>query len=267
MILITKNISMICGDRLRIETASISKGKSMQYDVITSPGSRAVNEDSTGVTENQEHICFVVADGLGGHGGGDVASRLAVQAFDTVFSAGDGRSQSELLFEAFLQAQADILQEQRGTPSQMKTTAVALAIQNDQAIWGHIGDSRLYAVARNKVRFRTLDHSVPQMLVLSREIREKDIRGHPDRNRLLRVLGTAEVPPQFELSEPQPVGRFQAFLLCSDGFWELITEKEMGKLLKSSRTPGEWLGQMRDVVEQRGKNIEMDNYSAIAVIM
>ena len=95
----------------------------MQYDVITSPGSRAVNEDSTGVTENQEHICFVVADGLGGHGGGDVASRLAVQAFDTVFSAGDGRSQSELLFEAFLQAQADILQEQRGTPSQRKPTA------------------------------------------------------------------------------------------------------------------------------------------------
>jgi len=241
----------------------------MQYDMVTNPGGRNVNEDSIGVTENKGRICFVVADGLGGHGGGDVASRLAVQAFDTVFSENDGRSQCELLSKAFRLAQSDILQEQQqtGLLSQMKTTAVALVIQNGQAMWGHIGDSRLYAFERNKVRFRTLDHSVPQMLALSREISEKDIRGHPDRNRLLRVLGTAEASPQFELSELWSVDRFQAFLLCSDGFWELITEKEMGRLLKKSRTPGEWLGQMRDVVEQRGHGTDMDNYSAVAVML
>lgn len=239
----------------------------MQYDTITSQGGRPVNEDSVGVIEHEGITCFVVADGLGGHGGGDAASRLAVEAFDAVFSGGG--SLAELLSDAFLRAQADILREQQraGLPSQMKTTAVALAIQDGQAAWGHIGDSRLYAFERNKVKLRTLDHSVPQMLVLSGEIREKEIRGHPDRNRLLRVLGVAEDPPRFELSEAWPAGQFQAFLLCSDGFWELITEKEMSKLLKKSRTPEEWLAQMRDVVEQRGKNMDMDNYSAIAVIL
>lgn len=240
----------------------------MQYDTITSQGGRPVNEDSVGVIKHEGVTCFVVADGLGGHGGGDAASRLAVEAFDAVFSGG-GRPPTELLSDAFLQAQADILREQQrtGLLSQMKTTAVSLVIQDGQAVWGHIGDSRLYAFERNKVKLRTLDHSVPQMLVLSGEIREKEIRGHPDRNRLLRVLGVAEDPPRFELSEAWPVSQFQAFLLCSDGFWELITEKEMGKLLKKSRTPREWLAQMRDVVEQRGKNTNMDNYSAIVVIL
>ena len=240
-----------------------------QYDMISCLGGRPVNEDSIGVTECGGLTCFVVADGLGGHGGGDTASRLAVRAFDAVFSEGCGRPCTDLLPEAFLRSQEDILQEQQrmGLPSQMKTTATALAIQGGQAVWGHIGDSRLYAFERNKVKLRTLDHSVPQMLALSGEIREKDIRGHPDRNRLLRVLGVAGEAPRFEVSEVWPADQFQAFLVCSDGFWELITEKEMGKLLKKSRTPREWLAQMRDTVEQRGRDTDMDNYSAIAVMI
>ena len=240
----------------------------MQYDTISKPGGRDVNEDSVSVTESKGHTCFVVADGLGGHGGGDVASQLAVRAFETVFSGSEGPP-AELLSQAFARAQADILQEQQrlGLPSQMKTTVVALVLQDGQAIWGHIGDSRLYAFERGKVKLRTLDHSVPQMLVLSREISEKDIRGHPDRNRLLRVLGIAGELPRYELSEVQLTGQIQAFLLCSDGFWELITEKEMGKMLKKSRTPMEWLKQMQEIVEQRGQGTDMDNYSAIAVML
>ena len=241
----------------------------MRYCTMTNRGSRPVNEDSIGITEHGYLTCFVLADGLGGHGMGDIASQLAVKAFDKVFSSPEGKPLPELLSDAFLRAQADILQEQQrlGAPSQMKTTTVALAIQNGQAVWGHIGDSRLYVFERGKVKLRTLDHSVPQMLVLSREISEKDIRGHPDRNRLLRVLGDAGEPPRFELSEVQPVNRVQAFLLCSDGFWEFITEKEMGKMLKKFRTPGEWLDQMREVVEQKGRSTDMDNYSAIAVML
>ena len=241
----------------------------MYYHTITNQGGRPVNEDSIGITEYGGLVCFLVADGLGGHGKGEVASRLAAQAFDEVFSSPEEKSLTELLSDAFLRAQADILREQRrlGTASQMKTTAVALAIQNGQAVWGHIGDSRLYVFAKHRVKERTLDHSVPQMLVLSGEIRERKIRKHPDRNRLLRVLGIAGDPPRFELSESQPLNQIQAFLLCSDGFWELVTEREMGKLLKRSRTPEEWLGQMKAIVEKRGQGTDMDNYSAIAVIL
>lgn len=241
----------------------------MRYRTITNQGGRSVNEDSIGVTECGDLACFVVADGLGGHDKGEVASRLAVQAFDEVFSAPEGKALTELLSDAFLRAQEDILREQRrvGAAPQMKTTAVALAIQNGKAVWGHIGDSRLYVFVKHRVKERTLDHSVPQMLALSREIRERDIRNHPDRNRLLRVLGDAGDPPRFELSEPQSLDQIQAFLLCSDGFWELVTEREMGKLLKKSQTPEEWLEQMKAVVEKRGRGTDMDNYSAIAVIL
>ena len=242
--------------------------KNYRYISVTKKGDRPLNEDCVGVTERDGRVCFVVADGLGGHGKGEVASRLAVEAFDEVFSSGD-LNLSESLSNAFLLAQKKILCEQRriGDLSMMKTTAVALAMQGEQVMWGHIGDSRLYAFSRNKVHVRTLDHSVPQMLVLAGDIKEKSIRGHPDRNRLLRVLGVAGEDPRFELSELYKVDQFQAFLLCSDGFWELITEKEMGKVLKKASSLEEWLEQMCRIVEDRGREKDMDNYSATAIIL
>ena len=79
---------------------------------------------------------------------------------------------------------------------------------------------------------RTIDHSIPQMLALAGEIKEKEIRRHPDRNKLLRVVGTDWENPQYEISEDVEKTGGEAFLLCSDGFWENITEKEMVKCLK-----------------------------------
>ena len=241
----------------------------MRYATLTRPGSRPVNEDSLGVFSSGDTWCFLVADGLGGHGQGDVASRLAVDAFGALYSAPFSGPMPGQMAAAFRQAQEDILREQRaaGAFAQMKTTAAALALRDGQALWGHIGDSRVYAFARRRVKERTLDHSVPQMLALAGDIREKEIRGHPDRNRLLRVLGVAGDAPRFELSPVQDARRFDAFLLCSDGFWELITEKEMGAQLKRAASPEEWLAQMAGIVEERGRGREMDNYSAIAVLL
>lgn len=238
----------------------------MKWATITNIGSRDVNEDCIAVIEQKDCMVFVVADGLGGHGKGEVAANLAINTFREIF-----QKSKELLLhrmeEAFRQANSNIVTEQKKRFEQrnMKTTVVSLAIENDSVIWGHIGDSRLYAFSFGHIKTRTLDHSVAQMLVMKREITEKEIRNHPDRNRLLRVLGTEGVEPRFEITNGKSLKKYQAFLLCSDGFWELILEKEMQECLRKSKSPKEWLENMEKIVCQRGEEREMDNYSAIGI--
>lgn len=237
----------------------------LTYSTFTDPGSRKVNEDSIGVCNNEENNCFILCDGLGGHGMGDVASLLVVDVFKSQFEK--CHDCSEFLGSTFLAAQ-DVLmakQSELHAERKMKTTAVSVVTDNKNAYIGHVGDSRLYIFSRNKVKRRTLDHSIPQMLVLSKDIKDSEIRNHPDRNVLLRVLGIDWEEPMYELIKPIPLKKCQAFLLCSDGFWELIEENEMCELLKKARTVNEWLDNMVDVVRTNGKGRNMDNFSAIAV--
>lgn len=237
----------------------------LQYQTYTNTGSRDINEDRFGVAVHESAMCFVVADGLGGHGNGEVAAQLAADAVCIEFVE-NGYS-SDFFKNAFKNAQSDILNEQelRLAPSKMKTTVVSLVISDEKAYWAHLGDSRLYVFQNNRVKLRTLDHSVPQMLVLSKSIKEKDIRNHPDRNRLMRVMGVKGEEPRFDTGAPFKLTKNQAFLMCTDGFWELIEESDMERLLKESQTPKEWLEKMADLVRKNGEGKEMDNYTAIAV--
>ena len=186
----------------------------MDWASITNVGGREVNEDSVGAIEYKDGWCFVVADGLGGHGKGEIASKLAIEIFKNTFDNCDLPLEKRFE-EAFLQANKVIVENQKKNYSQkhMKTTAVTLVVEKDTVLWGHIGDSRLYAFSFWGVKERTLDHSVPQMLVMSREIKEKEIRNHPDRNKLLRVLGVDGTTPRFEMSERKEAGKYKAFLL------------------------------------------------------
>ncbi|WP_418420711.1 PP2C family protein-serine/threonine phosphatase, partial [Butyribacter intestini] len=99
------------------------------------------------------------------------------------------------------------------------------------------------------------------------DIKESEIRHHPDRSRLLRVVGTPWDSPKYSVSKKIKIGKKTTFLMCSDGFWELIDEKTMCKLLKKSATPAEWLEEMRKIVLENGRGTNMDNYSAIAVFI
>lgn len=238
----------------------------MDYYNISKAGDREINEDCTGIIKGTDSICFIVADGLGGHGKGDVASQIAVSAFQNVFEQSLTSPLDARLTMAFQNAQNAILAEQQRQNAgfQMKTTAAAVVIGQSSGICGHIGDTRIYIFAHNRVKERTLDHSVPQMLVLSREIKEKQIRNHPDRNKLLRVLGV-QGDIKFDSFSIENLSKCQAILLCSDGFWELILEKEMCRTLKKSGSAKEWLERMCEIVEMQGKGREMDNYSAIAI--
>lgn len=239
----------------------------MDYCSISKLGHRKVNEDCVGTFIGDNLSGFVVADGLGGHGKGDVASRIAVNTFINSLEDNTSLSASQRLDTSINTAQQAILLEQAHLHSslQMKTTFAAVIIQEKVAICGHIGDTRIYIFRHNKIWRHTLDHSVPRMLVFSKEIKEKDIRNHPDRNKLLRALGV-EGAVKYDVFEVESK-KAQAFLLCSDGFWENIVEDEMCHLLKKSHSVQKWMDLMCEVVERRGANQEMDNYSAIAVWM
>lgn len=238
----------------------------IDFATVTLSGGREINEDSIKVVEiDDDNMCFVLADGLGGHGRGDEASTLAVDTVEAVYK--EYYEAENFMENSFETVQKDLLEKQKqcGTRNSMKTTMVVLKISEYEVQWGHIGDSRIYFFEKNKLVKRTLDHSVPQMLVHMGEIKEKNIRNHPDRNKLLRVMGTEWNNLKYDIENPIKRNEGIDFLLCSDGFWELIDEKKMQKFLKKSSTAAQWLKSMTKEVEKNGKNREMDNYSAIAV--
>lgn len=237
------------------------------YSSVSMTGARELNEDSFVCLEHNGDFCFVVADGLGGHGRGEVASAVVVQEISDIFLQSAITAPAAFVGPAIHSAQNKLLAEQvrLNAGNEMKTTVVMLCVNGSQLCWGHVGDTRLYAFRNNTAVMRTMDHSIPQMLVLSGKIPEKKIRNHPNRNMLMRVLGVEWEQAQYDVSEVYDIMDFQAFLMCSDGFWELITEKQMEKLLKKSRTVDEWLGAMAEIVQKNGTGKDMDNCTAIAV--
>ena len=241
----------------------------MESCLYTNVGKRTVNEDSAyNYLKTNSEGFFVVCDGLGGHGKGEVASKLVVDA--VVEKVKESGIENENIIESsilnannlLLQAQKEIKAE-----SEMKTTIVCLRVFDGKAQWAHVGDTRLYMFKNKKTFTRTLDHSVPQVLVAAGEIKEKQIRFHEDRNRLIRVMGTQWDSPKFDISEIESVSNGDAFLLCTDGFWEYITEKEMLKCLKKSKSADEWMNKMSEIVLKNGSKSDMDNNTAICVII
>lgn len=242
----------------------------LTFGHISGKGDRQVNEDSVGAgffSEREEKV-FVLCDGLGGHGYGDAASNIAKRAFLDTFTKYDGNAAAYFAL-AFGKAQADIVgaQEKNSGMSQMKTTLVVLVVDGNRCTWAHIGDSRLYYFRDGSLVSRTADHSVPQMLLKAGEITEDQIRFHPDRNKLLRALGDAENEPKYTASETVEARGETAFLLCSDGFWEHITEDRMESALRGSKNAQEWADIMCRTVEENNRNKKADNYSAITVIL
>lgn len=241
----------------------------LTYATLSDPGNRPYNEDSLDVAERGGTHLFILADGLGGHGKGEVASAIAVrESLDTFAKL---PPDDALLPQCALAGQAALLDAQQadGDSSEMKTTLVLLRVTPEEGMaqWLHVGDSRLYRFAGSALAERTLDHSVPQMLVATGQIRERDIRFHEDRNRLVRVMGMEWNSPAYTLSDSTPLTPQARFLLCTDGFWEYILEKEMERCLFRADTPSDWLESMRKIVVKRGKHKNMDNYSAIAVFI
>lgn len=240
----------------------------LTYEVLSNAGEREYNEDYVGTAQHGGAYCFVLADGLGGHGGGDEASRIVATSILDEFKI-NGEVSAEYLKNCFEKSQKLLIQEQerQNRVNEMKTTLVVLLVDEHVMQWGHIGDSRLYFYRNKKFKMRTLDHSVPQMLVAAGEIKEEEIRFHADRDRLLRVMGTEWDSPKYKLEEACARSGKEAFLLCTDGFWEWISDKMMQASLKKAKSPAEWMARMEKEVLKNGKGKGMDNYSAITVFL
>lgn len=235
------------------------------YSIYTDVGSREKNEDSVCEFHSGTRKVFAVADGLGGHGMGEVASSMAIDVVKKIAENSE-LEKTEYLSAVFEIAQDEILDKQgNGFSNGIKTTLVVIDFSGQCVSWGHIGDSRLYYFYNNKLVNHTLDHSVPQMLVLAHKIKEKDIRKHEDRNKLLRVLGSPWGSKKYECSDVIEQKSGQSFLLCTDGFWEHIDEKTMRKLLKKANSVQDWMDSMVKVVKENGRDEAMDNNSAIAI--
>lgn len=232
-------------------------------DVFSSAGGRENNEDYAGYRTAGDYGVFLVADGLGGHKDGEVASRLAVETGLEMFCANPQIDSSNLV-ALFKTANEKILGQQADSRG-MKTTLTGLYLKGETAVWAHIGDTRLYYFADGCLAFQTKDHSVSRLAVEVGEIPPEKIRFHPDRSKLLKVLGDkGDVMP--EISEAIGLKPGESFLLCTDGFWEYVYETEMEIDLAKSRTPEDWLRLMasRHYARESG---DCDNYTALAVFI
>jgi PPM family protein phosphatase len=233
--------------------------------LLSRAGGRNKNEDYCRFDEKDSFGCYLLADGLGGHKGGDVASRVIGEAVSEAFLASPGLSLEKL--SAYIAHAREVftgVTGSRNLPAGMKSTLVVLLLSSTQALWGHIGDSRLYYFSLEKISFQTRDHSVPQMLADSGDISKEQIRFHEDRNRLTAAFDGSDMPRFEYLKEPVMINKGDAFLLCSDGFWEYLTEGEMEEDLKNTIQAEEWLKLMERRLLKRVKSGH-DNYSALTV--
>ncbi|HWR23760.1 MAG TPA: protein phosphatase 2C domain-containing protein [Feifaniaceae bacterium] len=230
---------------------------------LSSRGGRSHNEDSIRLFRSADAAALAVADGLGGHGGGDIASAIAADTMTRMFADAPDAS-AENLRAMFEEANRRILREQNGF-QKMKSTCVTLLLAGNAAAWGHVGDSRLYHFTDGALKFQTADHSVSYLAYRSGEIPYAGIRFHEDRNKVLRALGNEEeIKP--EIAGAELSRGFHAFLLCTDGLWEYVLEPEMQIDLCKSNTPEDWISFLaaRLIKRVSGRN---DNFSAAAVFL
>jgi len=203
---------------------------------LTDPGCvRERNEDYYCYFEPDDDDVFrargrliVVADGMGGHEGGQIASGIAVDTVRAVWSGGSGDPSADLL-TALGRAHDAIQDYAREHPefAGMGTTCTAAAVIGDNLYYGHVGDTRLYLFRNGEIRRVTHDHSLVQRLVDSGAITEEQAAEHPDRNVIISALGmkgavTVDVP-----EAPIPLQTGDVLLVCTDGLHGLVNDAEL----------------------------------------
>jgi PPM family protein phosphatase len=242
-----------CDDTRRTRSASelrptagfdpVRKGYEIVASVFSDVGClRELNEDTGKYVDPEDSelkaakgVLLLVADGVGGHSAGEVASSTAAEVISRVYYEHQGDMNSALV-EAFREANREICKTASADPrlKGMGTTCSALVVNNGAAISANVGDSRLYLIRNDDIYLMTEDDSVVGAMVKHGLITREDARHHPDKNVIVSALGGA---PEVSVSTwyaPLPVRVGDHFLVCSDGLSDLVNEQEMKQAVISA---------------------------------
>ena len=239
----------------------------MRFSVyqVTRKGGREKNEDRMGYTYTRDSGLFALADGMGGHPEGEVASQLALQAMSALFQRQAKPTladPAEFLQMAIYSGHQQLLRyaARRGLADSPRTTVVACVLQGDSAYWAHCGDSRLYLVRGGKLIARTRDHSYSELQQSLNSLMPTN--GPFNRNLLFTCLGSPG-KPLIDSSGPFVLQGADRLLLCSDGLWDTVSDDSITEQL-SSRSIGE---AVPELVEQALRNggPTCDNVSVMAL--
>ncbi len=241
----------------------------MQGFGITDVGkTRENNEDAIFLTNAPIGVLpnlFIVADGMGGHNAGEVASRLCVDFItdyvrDYEPRTNDSRGVLELLSDAIKHANIGIFMNSASLPERfgMGTTVTLCTIIGETAHYAHAGDSRLYALADELVQVSE-DHTAGNELLKQKRITPEQAATDPMCQMLVRAVGTED---DIEV-ETGTVSGARAFLLCSDGLTNMLSDKEIQSIVESNSEPHQKLAALVDTANEKGGH---DNISAILIV-
>lgn len=232
---------------------------------FTNQGGRSYNEDSVGSKWDGECGLFVVADGLGGHQFGEVASACVRDVLLEGWHPEEA-DRPEWMKRQIAEANRQVLAIEKEKGSVLKSTAVLLAIDGDRAVWANVGDSRLYYLHNSEIKSITEDHSVAYKKYKAGEITREEIAQDEDQSCLLRSIGGGDRNELDIHCSDVPLEAGDAFLLCSDGVWEYVKDEEILIDFLKAETAKDWaeLLLLRLIDRIDGEN---DNLSLLTLML
>ena len=240
----------------------------MEYFSITDPGKvRERNEDSVAICENgTKEKLLIVADGMGGHKNGEVASKLALNhitnRFKNISSVGNKEDAINWIQNTVSEANVEIFKYVTEHPeSQGMGTTIVLAILTPVFLLiGNIGDSSGYVYKNKKLHKITIDHTLVNLLVKSGELTEEEAKNHPKKNVLMKALGSST---NVEMDIFNVELGVEGIFLCSDGLTNMLDDNQISKVLNENTTLQEKLEKLVFKANNRGGN---DNISIAYLI-
>ena len=210
----------------------------MEFSYLTDPGQvRDHNEDSVTIVKNGSgEVLMAVADGMGGHKGGEIASSIAIthigKRFIDTSSVGNKEDAINFLKEIVSEANMLLYKYTEDNPESngMGTTIVMALLTKEFLLFGNIGDSSGFVIKNKKIYKITNDHTLVNLLVKSGEITEEEAKDHPRKNVLMRALG-ANISVEMDVFDVEK--DVSAILLCSDGLTNMLDEEQIEKVLDS----------------------------------